>query len=130
VADKPKKTARVTAFFGDGEHVFTLQPQGVAEPLALIEELQEKTGVGPYRLFKSISDDDFRVGDIREVLRLSLIGGGKSPSDAHKLVSRYFDKEPIAEYSTIALDVMVGMLFGHPVVDDPLVAPAKEAASE
>lgn len=117
--EKPKKTSKVTAFFGDGEHTFTIQPQGVPDPLALIEELQEKTGVGPYRLFNNISTDDFRVGDIREVLRLGLIGGGKSPAEAYKLVQRYFDREPISEYSTIALDIMVGMLFGHPIIEAP-----------
>lgn len=117
--EKPKRTGKVTAFFGDGEHTFRLQPPDAANPLALIEELQEKTGVGPYRLFRNIADEDFRVGDIREVLRLGLIGGGKSPAEAYKLVTRYFDREPIAEYATIALDIMVGMLFGHPVTEVP-----------
>lgn len=126
--EKPKRTGKVTAFFGDGEHTFRLQQPDAANPLALVEELQEKTGVGPYRLFNNISTDDFRVGDIREVIRLGLIGGGKSPSEAYRLVTRYFDREPISEYSTIALDIMVGMLFGHPVTEVPEPEPEPEVA--
>lgn len=86
---------RVTIFFGDGDYEFAL-------PLAQRFEVERLVGkrfaaispdMGLYGALPSILT---RIGqrlwfgdDLREVLRLGLIGGGMSPKDAKQLVDTY-----------------------------------------
>ena len=71
--------------FGDGTHRFRL---GFGE----LEELQEKTGLGPFVLFQRLLGGEWRLADVRETLRVGLIGGGMKPLDALGLVRRYVDE--------------------------------------
>lgn len=87
------------AFFGDAEHVFSL-------PGSLIPELEKKTGVGIGSLSKRILSGDFRYGELVEIVRLGLIGGGMSPQDAAELVTSYADRTPVTALFTIAAAVI------------------------
>jgi hypothetical protein len=126
------KVTHITEFFGDGEHKFSIHPTGSPAPLDLWRELEEKTNAGPMRLFTRIRTGDFRADDIRETIRLGLIGGGKTPSQAYNLMSRNFDKAPLAEHAPLALDILLAGLYGidpegtKPVV--PIVPVDEEAA--
>ncbi len=51
-----------------------------------------------------------KFADVYETLRLGLIGGGKSPVEAKKIVDRY--TVPLAESSAIARVVLAAVMFG------------------
>lgn len=103
------KTA-ITDFFGDGEHTFDI----VDPKWALLKELQEKVGsVLPF--FHRLRAGNFFVDDLRELIRLGLIGGGTSPMDAARLVGAYFDLHPITSTLPIAIAITGAALYG---VDD------------
>jgi len=78
----------ITLDFGDGRHRFRVA--GLGE----LEELQEKTGVGPYTVLQRLMSSEWRVAEVRETIRIGLIGGGAKPLDALKLVERYVDARP------------------------------------
>lgn len=72
----------VTFEWADGEHTFRL---GIAQ----LEELQEKAGCGPFELMRRLTVGAWRIEEVRETLRLGLIGGGMEAVQALKLVNRY-----------------------------------------
>ena len=88
----------VTSLWGDGEHVFRL-------PLAQLFELQEKCGGGPYAVLRRIVGGDWLVGDLRETIRLGLIGGGMKPTDAARLVEAYFIA-PLSDHWPLAARIL------------------------
>lgn len=55
----------------------------------------------------------FLIGDIKEVIRLALIGGGKSPFDSVRLVERYVEKRPITENMALTLMILEAAFFGE-----------------
>lgn len=113
MADEKKKLdLHVDAFFGDGLQRFSLHQIGTSDALSLVRELQERTAVGPMTLFNQCFKGGWAAEHVRHIIRLGLIGGGKTPSEAHRLVSQYFDLSPIAEHVTLALDIMTVCLFG------------------
>ena len=61
---------------------------------------------------------DWRVDDIREPIRLGLIGAGMTPTEAYLLVTRYVDGLPLTDNITLAADVLHHALVGE--VDDPV----------
>lgn len=95
--------ARVTIAWGDGDHVFRLA-------LAQLIELQEKADAGPLELYQRISRGHWRVQDLRETIRLGLIGGGLDPAKALVLVKRYTDERPLLESVPVALEIITAAL--------------------
>lgn len=95
----------ITLAFGDGEHVFDVGPLGVRL------ELEEKCGCGLLAILRRLNDDS-RVHDYREPVRLGLIGGGLSPSEALKLVVRYVDTRPAMESVPVARAIVMAALVG------------------
>lgn len=89
----------VEFFWGDGDHKFRLG-------LEQARELQTKTGVGLYRLMKRIVDDDWMVDDLRETIRIGMIGGGAPPAAAMDQIKRYFDPFPKAKQIEPALRIL------------------------
>ncbi|MBD8650806.1 gene transfer agent family protein [Rhizobium sp. CFBP 13726] len=116
------KTA-VVEFFGDGEKTFDL----VDDQWRLLIELETTVG-SVMSYFGRLRDGKFRVVELRETIRLGLIGGGTSPADAHRLVSAYFDRHPVTETLPIALAVSAAALFGAP--DDGTVIETAEPEQE
>jgi hypothetical protein len=101
------RKAEVSFAWGDGEHRFRL-------PVDSILELQEKTDCGPYVLLDRFRNNTWRVQDIRETIRIALIGGGMTPIAALSLVSRYVDKRPLAENVPACLMIMTAAVLGVP----------------
>jgi hypothetical protein len=89
--------------FGDGEHSFAL-------PIGQLRELQDKTGRGPLALLRKIQSGEWFVDDLREVIRLGLIGGGSKAPDANKLVARYFDGGGHIEHYPLAVNILAAAL--------------------
>lgn len=101
----------VVEFFGDGEHTFDL----VDKDWALLIELERAVGpILPF--FGRLREGNFKVADLRETIRLALIGGGKSPKDAFRLVGTYFDMNPVGEHLPLAIAITGAAVFG--VSDD------------
>ncbi|MEO4000312.1 gene transfer agent family protein [Mesorhizobium sp. CAU 1732] len=53
---------------------------------------------------------DWRVDDVREPIRLGLIGGGITPTDAWVAVSRYVDTRPLTEHISLAAAILLKAL--------------------
>jgi Phage tail tube protein, GTA-gp10 len=96
----------IDLIWGDGEHPFRL---GIGQ----LRELQEKTGCGPLELFRRLGQGHWRVDDVRETLRIGLIGGGMKPPDALRLVRRYVDERPLTESVLPAQAVLMVALYGE-----------------
>ena len=94
------------AFFGDREYDFLLTP-------AMIVELERVTGTGIGALCARLLARDFRHGDLIEVIRLALIGGGTSPKDADALVSAYAINRPLAEVFPLSVAILNRLWFGE-----------------
>ncbi len=106
------RNASITFEWADGEYTFRL-------PIAQVEELQEKTGCGPYFLFNRIAEGQWRIADLRETIRLGLIGGGLEPIKARTLVLRYVDDRPYAESIKPAQAILGAALIGAPDGEKP-----------
>lgn len=105
--------------FGDATHRFRL---GFGE----LEELQEKTGLGPFVLFQRLLGGEWRLADVRETLRIGLIGGGMKPLDALSLVRRYVDdRQDWIAHAGRAQAIVFAAIAGAPEE-----APGKSAAPE
>lgn len=114
--------------FGGAERTFRL---GLGE----IEELEDKAGLGLFRIMDALSPQTrgVRVKVISETLRIGLIGGGMLPAEALALVRRYCDERPLTESLLIAYAVVVagvtrvnGTVMTKAGNDSPGEAPAAE----
>jgi hypothetical protein len=84
------RDASVTFEWGDGETTFRLA-------WAQWEKLQEVRDCGPYVLLERLHSGGWRIEDIREIIRWGLIGGGKKPEEASKLIRLYVEGFPPAD---------------------------------
>ncbi|MGR3315502.1 gene transfer agent family protein [Roseovarius indicus] len=88
-----------TAFFGDAEHTFAL-----TDPM--IAELERITDLGIGALYLRAVNMGFKLADLVEIIRLSLIGGGAYPEQAMQLTDTYGRNRPIAELYPLAMDIL------------------------
>lgn len=107
-------SAKTLFTWADGEHDFRLA-------IGQLRELQEKCGAGPAEIHNRLAAGTWRVDDIRETIRLGLIGGGMTPTDALVLVTRYVDNRPLMENVVAAQAVLLVALIGAP--DDKVGKP-------
>lgn len=99
---------RVTLSWADGEHDFNLAKIG------LVLELEDKCGCGVMEVFSRLREGRWRFNDIRETVRLGLIGGGKTPPQALLLTQRYVDVRPWQENVLTAQAVLMASIVGVP----------------
>lgn len=99
-------TTEHRAFFGDGERIFRLSPDGIME-------LERVAGAGIGALCRRMFGGDFAFGDLRAVVRLALIGGGAKPEDAEALCRSYLDARPFSETYPLAVAVLEALWFGR-----------------
>lgn len=111
------RSARVTLAWADGEHEFRL-------PIGRLRELQEICDAGPPVILQRLSASQWKFEDVRETLRLGLIGGGMEPGKALLLVQRYVDERPLIENVKPAQAVMLAAIVG---VEDEKVGEAEAA---
>lgn len=116
-----QRDAQLTRPFGDDEYPFRLA-------IKQLIELQEKRDAGPFRIFRNMAAGDWYVEDLQEVIRLGLIGGGMSASQAVPLVKRYVDDQPLTENVELAMAVLGLALFG-PEEEEPGKPTAGEGKS-
>lgn len=92
--------------FADGSYAFDLSR------IALLQELQEKTGSGPMAVFRRLVSGEWRIEDVTETLRLALIGGGTAPVQAAALVQRWVIERPLVESLKIAIASLQAVMVG------------------
>lgn len=97
---------RVELEWGDGTHSFNIAK------IAQVFELEDKCGCGVNEVFSRLRDGRWRLNDIRETIRLGLIGGGKNPADALLLTKRYVDDRPWAENILVAQTILMAAIVG------------------
>lgn len=113
--------ASVDLVWGDGEHKFRFA-------IGQFRELQEKVNirriaiganpVGPMMLLNSLRLNDAWPDDVRDVIRLGLIGGGMKPPDAHRQMVNYFDGTPLLTHMKTAHAILLTGMVG--ALDDPI----------
>jgi hypothetical protein len=92
--------------WADGQHKFNVAK------LKCVLELEEKCGVGFAEIYQRLVQGKWYFNDIRETLRLGLIGGGLPPDRALALINRYVDGEPMAQNVLPAQAVIMAALVG------------------
>lgn len=113
----------VTIAWADGDHVFNVAK------VAQVLELEEKCDAGCAEIFDRLRSGRWRFNDVRETIRLGLIGGGMTPPKALVLVKRYVDERPWQESVPVALAILMSAMVGVPG-DTPGKAAADRAATE
>lgn len=117
------RNGRIELDFADGTYGFRLA-------IGELEELQEKTGVGPYALLRRLLANDWRVEDVTQTIRLGLIGGGKEPVAALNLVRRYVEqRSDWLNNAMLAQAIVSAALVGAPE-EEPGKELEPEATSE
>ena len=106
--------------WADGHHAFRL---GISE----LEELQEKTGTGPFEVLVRLARHTWRVADVREPLRLGLIGGGMAAGTARTLVERYAGPGQLLDAVPPAMAVLNAAIAGPD--DEAVAAPGGNGAA-
>lgn len=108
--------ATIELTWGDGPQRFRL-------PIGQLRELQDKCDAGPQRILARLASLDWLIDDVRETVRLGLIGGGKTPTDAYVLVKRYIDDRDggLLESREHAQVILMKALVGDP--SDPVGEP-------
>jgi len=94
----------ITEEWGDGVYSFRI---GWGQ----WKELDELLQIGPVPLLKRFLYNEWRVADVREVIRVALIGGGATPVQAIKLVKLYVEDRPISENVGLASRILSGAMF-------------------
>lgn len=112
------RSARFTGAFGDGKHDFQLK-------IAQLEELQEKTDAGPEELLERVMSGRWRVADIREPLRLGLIGNGMDAIPALLMVERYAGPGRLAQHKILVTGILGAAVYGAPDEDAPPEKPKR-----
>jgi hypothetical protein len=85
--------------FAGGRHRFRLA-------IGQLEELQELTKVGPLALWNRLNNGTWFHGDIRELIRLGLIGAGMDPWEAQKMRDRYADVGALLPHVPLAIGII------------------------
>jgi hypothetical protein len=101
----------VTIAWGDGEYRFRLA-------IGEIRELQEKCDAGPQEILRRLTVGTWRLNDMRETIRIGLIGGGMKPAEALGKIARYVDEFPLFDNILPARAILVAALVG--VEEEPL----------
>ena len=114
------RKAEISLRCWDGEHHFRLR-------IGELMTLQEKCDAGPYHLVTRLADGTWRINDIRETLRLGLIGGGLNQEDARRLIEQHVDRVPLADNVPNASAVLLAAVIG--VEDERLGEPQAAATN-
>lgn len=96
----------VTLDWADGQHKFNVAK------LRCYLELEEKCNCGVAEIYWRLLNGKWKFNDIRETLRLGLIGAGTDPGRALVLVNRYVDDVPLANNLLHAQAVIMAAIVG------------------
>lgn len=121
MTDAPSVDGSVELNWADGSHRFRL-------PIGQLRELQEKCNAGPMEILNRLILKTWRVDDVRETIRLALIGGGMVPDKALALTIRYVEARPWFENVPIAQAILMAAVIGVPGDQPGKPAPVPSSA--
>lgn len=101
-----------TIIWSNGEDQFCLAKIG------LLLDLEAKCNAPIGVIFGRLGSGNFSVNDIRETIRLGLIGGGRTPIQAMEIVKIHVDGNPLALSVLTAYAIIEAVMVGVP--DDPV----------
>ncbi len=113
------RNAKIRAFFGDGDHDFALL-------IGQCVELQELTDCGLGEMLTRV--ERLRVKDMKEVLRLGLIGAGMPKEEAFRKVERHVVAGELGVCGALAFRVVAAAITG--AEDEPLGEEKGEPTAE
>lgn len=96
----------LVAVWSHGEDEFNIAP------VKLVLDLEEKCDAGIAEVFARLREGRFKYYDVRETIRLALIGGGKAPELAEAIVRRHVDGEPLAGCVLLAVNIIAHRMIG------------------
>lgn len=104
-----------TIVWANGEDVFCLSKVG------LLLDLEDKCKAGFAVVMARLESGTWQLNDVRETIRLGLIGGGMAPEKAMEAIRRHVDGNPhgLAHSVLVAYEIVKSVMFGVPV-DDPV----------
>ena len=94
------RKAEISLRCWDGEYHFRLR-------IGELITLQEKCDAGPFHIYKRLSEGTWLINDIRETLRLGLIGGGLPQETARQLIEQHVDRVPLLDNVVNATSVII-----------------------
>lgn len=101
-----------TIVWAGGEDAFCLAKVGH------ILDLERKCGTGIAAIMTRLGSGTWGLNDVREPIRIGLIGGGMAPDEAMKAVQNNVDENPLASSVLLAYAVIEAVMVGVP--DDPV----------
>lgn len=101
-----------TIIWAGGEDQFCLAKVG------LILDLEAKCDAGIATIMTRLGSGTWRLNDVRETIRLGLIGGGMAPDAAMRVVRNHVDDEPLTSSVLLAYTIIEAVMVGVP--DDPV----------
>lgn len=101
-----------TIIWAGGEDVFCLSK------VSHILDLEFKCNAGIGVIAARLQTGAYGINDVRETIRLGLIGGGASPEKAMNAVKNHVDANPLSHSVLVAYNVIEAVIFGVP--DDPV----------
>lgn len=108
-------TGTRTIVWANGEDVFCIAKVG------LLLDLEDKCKAPFSVIMARLENGAWSLNDVRETIRLGLIGGGMKPEAAMAVVRRHVDENPLAHSVLVAYEVVKAAMFGVP--DDPVGKP-------
>ena len=111
----------VSLQFGDGEYIFRIAFGQWRELQESINKPRLEIGeqpIGPMVLLRALLEGNAWPHDVREVIRLGLIGGGMKTDRALVLVKRHVEGRPYFQSMPAARKILQYAMFGPP--DDPV----------
>jgi hypothetical protein len=109
------RTGKVAGELGGEEYEFCLR-------WGELIELQESRDAGPQFIFTRMLAGQWQMQDVREVVRLGLVGGGVAPAAAIKLVRAHVEQRPQdigGEDGLLVLAVKILAAALHGVPEEP-----------
>ena len=108
-------------FVGEGHYDLHLRIEELIQ-------LQEKLGSGPFKIAERFVANDWLVEDVKETIRLALIGGGLTQKEAFDIVNRNVISGYLVEYSDIARQCILAAVMG--VDEEPIDEEASDESGE
>jgi hypothetical protein len=120
-------TGTRSIIWANGEDVFCLAKVG------LILDLEDKCKAPFAVIMARLENGAWGLNDVRETIRLGLIGGGMNPEKAMAAVRNHVDENPLSHSVLVAYEVVRTVVFGvpdDPVGKDPPEGKAKPAEAQ
>lgn len=108
---------KISLFWGDGDNEFRFGIGQFRELQQRVNGRRQEIGaplIGPMSLLNTLRANDAWPDDVRDVLRIGLVGAGMDPKKAHQKLVTYFDKRPLLENMLPAFSVLFAGLVGDP----------------